>query len=179
MPEQGRGQGGWRGLSCPAATGLRLCRGRRQRRAELQRGWAPREGSRSSVGGASGHCPVAMAPGWGRRDLCRVSPGFTSADLLGLRGQGTPARSGAQGRDTLPPLWASPPSESPGDTLLGVKVCGHLSLLGVTDQAPAHPQCPSLPCAGPRPRARPCTQDSEPQRGSPWPSCPHCPFPSP
>lgn len=122
--KQGGEQGGWRGMSCPAATGLRLCRGRRQRR----RAPAPVEprGSRSSVGGASGHCPVPWLPagaGVTSAGCPQASPQLTS---WGSEARGHLPGAGL-GKDTLPPLWASPPSESPGDTLPWVLRCVGIS----------------------------------------------------
>lgn len=80
-----------------------------------QSGAPARVGPMRGVGvirdGPLGHCPIAMAPGWGQRDLCRVAPGFTSADLLGLRGQGTPSRSGAQGGAAASPSEPEPPGQ--------------------------------------------------------------------
>lgn len=74
-------------------------------------GVGPMRGVGVICDGPLGHCPVAMAPGWGQRDLCRMSPGFTLADLLGLRGQGTPARSRAQGGDASSPSEPEPPGQ--------------------------------------------------------------------
>ena len=79
-----------------------------------QSGAPARVGPMRGVGvrdGPFGHCPVAMAPGWGQRALCRVAPGFTLADLLGLRGQGTPARSGTQGGAAASPSEPEPPGQ--------------------------------------------------------------------